>query len=148
MSRQVVVALPAWVRRRLGVEPGSAVYWHRHRAGEVVLTVKADRASGPPGRQDLEEELARVMAERDGYKRQALGLELGERRAVFTQGYERALSNTIPVDVQVEQLRAQVAEVLALLKWRRPHVATTGARRAKAKPAAPADPDRAESGQD
>ncbi len=119
MSRQVVVALPAWVRRRLAVAPGADVYWHRHRAGEVVLAAKPDRLAGQPGRRDLEEELTRVMAERDEYKRQALGLELGERRAVFAQGYAASLKQSIPLEAQLVHLRTDVGEVLAILKRRR-----------------------------
>ena len=113
MSRQVMVALPAWVRRRLGVEPGAEVYWHRHRAGEVVLAAKVDRRAGNPGRHDLEEELTRVTAERDQYKRYALGLDLGERRAVFAQGYEASLKQEIPLRARLDRLAGDVAEILA-----------------------------------
>jgi len=122
MSRQVVVALPAWVRRRVGVEPGAEVYWHRHRAGEVVLSAKEHRAAGQPGRHDLEEELTRVTAERDQYKRYALGLDLGERRAVFAQGYEASLKQEIPLRARLDRLAGDVAEILAHVRpTRRAH---------------------------
>ena len=122
MSRQVVVALPGWVRRRLGVEPGAEVYWHRHRAGEVVMSAKEHRGAGQPGRHDLEEELTRVIAERDQYKRYALGLELGERRAVFAQGYEASVAHEIPLRVRLDRLAGDVAEVLAHVRpTRRAH---------------------------
>ena len=122
MSRQVVVALPGGVRLRLGVKPGAEVYWHRHRAGEVVLAATAERTAGTPGRHDLEQELTRVTAERDEYKRMALGLELGERRAVFAQGVEWKIGNEIPIRVRLDRLTEAVAEVLAHVRpVRRPH---------------------------
>jgi hypothetical protein len=116
MSRQVVVALPSWVRRRLAVDVGAVLYFHRHRGGEVVVTAKEHRGAGQPGRRDLEEELTRTIAERDQYKQQALGLELGERRAVFAQGYEASLRQEIPLRSQLLLMREQLAEVLAYVR--------------------------------
>jgi len=121
MSRQVMVAVPAWVLKRLGVRPGAEVYWHRHRTGEVVLAAKIERGAGQPGRADLEAELAHVIAERDALKRALTGHDLAERREVFASGFSHALKHTIPLDVQLAQLRAQVQELLNYQRARRAH---------------------------
>ncbi len=127
VSRQVVVALPTWVQRRVGVAPGTLMYFHRHRAGEVVLSVKPRRVQGTPGRGDLEAELAAAMRERDEYKRQALASERGDYREGHAHGYMAAIRQygaltdrlDVVLDV-VKELRGRVPPLRVARRARPP----------------------------
>ncbi len=109
MSRQVVLALPAWVRRRLGVRPGQVVYFHRHRTGEVVLSMRERRAPGQPGRVDLEADLAAVVTERDQWKAQALAQEHGDYREGYAQGHAAGLHAGLKVGERVDVVLRELA---------------------------------------
>lgn len=130
MSRQTMVALPAWALRRIGLRPGGVVYFHRHRDGELVLSAKAHRPPGQPGRHDLEEELAQTTAERDELKRGWAALTTGDDRARAAQIYMQALRVMLPIESRLDALTAAVEA----LRARTPATRRRGAPRA-ARPA-------------
>ena len=119
VSRQAMVAVPAWVRRRLGVGAGDDVYFHRHRGGEVVLSSKPTRSAGTMGRRDLEEELAGVGAERDDWKRQALGKGSAQGRADYNLLASQLFRHGLPLSRQLDELLALVRALSTQLPRRR-----------------------------
>jgi hypothetical protein len=142
MSRQSMLALPAWVLRRLAVSAGAPVYFHRHRAGEVVLSAKEHRGPGRAGRHDLEEELAQVIAERDEMKRGWAALTTGDERSRAAQVYMQALRVMLPIEARLDVLTAAV-EALAAGISQLPGARQRRARRARtADASAPAGPCR------
>jgi bifunctional DNA-binding transcriptional regulator/antitoxin component of YhaV-PrlF toxin-antitoxin module len=108
VSRQTMVALPAWVRSRLGVAPGSVVYWHGHRKGEVVLARHEQRSRGPAGRGDLGSELRDVIAERDQLRQALSGHDLSERREVYAAGAMQGIKVAGPMVAMLEMVLADV----------------------------------------
>jgi len=63
LSRSLVVALPAQVRKHLGVGRGDAVYWHLRRGQEAVLALVDARVGGHPEGMTLARKLAAALAE-------------------------------------------------------------------------------------
>lgn len=130
VSRQVMVAVPRWVLSRLAVEPGDDVYFHRHRAGEVVVATKRGRVAGQPGRRDLEDELAHVTAERDRFKRGWLGKDQGTARARAAQIYGQALHVVLPIEDRLAEVTAKLDRLAALVEQLPGARRRRGARRA------------------
>jgi hypothetical protein len=115
MSRQFLVAVPPWAVRWLGAAPGVSLFWFRNRRGEVVLSARAQRGAGAPGRRDLEEELLRVTAERDEYRRSLTSQDLVEQREVYAGGVMQGLRIGGPILAQLEALQREVASLGAQL---------------------------------
>lgn len=111
-NRQTMVALPAWVRRRLDGAAGDVVYWHGRRRGEVVLAAHAELPRGPAGRADLEEELRVAVAERDSLKQALTGHELGTHREVYAAGAMQGVRIAGPVTAQFDAIMRLLTRVL------------------------------------
>lgn len=136
VNRQTMIALPTWVRRRLGARPGVTLYWHGHRKGEVVLTAHEARPRGQAGRADLENELREVTAERDSLRQSLSGHDLAERREVYAAGAMQGIRAVGPLSAQLDYLVREVAKLTELVS----HLpgARIGRRRHRATSQAPA----------
>jgi hypothetical protein len=104
VSRQRMIALPTWVVRRLGVAPGAALYFHRHRGGEVVLATKAIRDKGQVGFGGVEDELAAATERAARFERLYLNSLTGAERARSAQIYQQALRVMLPIEERLDAL--------------------------------------------
>lgn len=98
-----IVALPAFIRTRLGLTEPGPVYWHRGRPGEVVLTTRPTRTGGAPDTKGLVRELADA---------QRLIARLRQRdesklRAMYAEGYAHGYQTGVEVTMKPHQRRAQ-----------------------------------------
>jgi hypothetical protein len=109
MSRQFLVAVPPWAVKWLGAAPGASLYWFRNRRGEVVLSARERRGAGSPGRHDLDQELARVTAERDDYRRALTSHDLAEQRQVYAGGVMQGMKLGGPSAVLLETIQRELA---------------------------------------
>lgn len=116
VSRQTMVALPTWVRSRLGVRPGSVVYWHGHRTGEVVLARHDKRTRGRAGQRDLEAELRQVIDERDRLRQALGGHDLSERREVYAAGAMQGMRIAGPTALLLETIQRELTTVRELVQ--------------------------------
>lgn len=78
-----VVALPAFVRRRLGITDPGPVYWHVARRAEAILTTTRERRSGGPDTTSLIRELeqANRLVARLRQRNES------RERALYAEGY-------------------------------------------------------------
>jgi antitoxin component of MazEF toxin-antitoxin module len=83
LGRSLVVAVPPSVRRHLGVERGTPVYWHTEVKREVVVTPNPKRTGGRPEGIALRRQVADLQAEVIRLKQRNEARD----RSMYAEGY-------------------------------------------------------------
>lgn len=78
-----VVALPAFVRRRLGITEPRPVYWHLARKGEAVVSITQTRRTGAPDTTSLHKELEEAKRLVEHLRQRNVSRE----HALYAEGY-------------------------------------------------------------
>ena len=118
-----VIAVPYTIRRHLGVELGTDLYWHLGAKGEAHLTTRALRVGGKPPGQNLEKALAAAQQTITKLERQARA----RPRAVFNEGvnegFEMHLGGLVKLGAALEALTREVRDGFARMPFgQRRHV--------------------------
>lgn len=83
LGRSLVVAIPPSIRRHLGVERGTPIYWHTDQKREVVVTPNAKRTGGRPEGVALRRQVADLQAEVIRLKQRNEARD----RSMYAEGY-------------------------------------------------------------
>jgi len=136
-KKQQLVALPAEVRRHLGLLPGAMVWWHVGRKGMVALTTSGRVRAGRPREDEDCPMCIKLRVELERLRREVRDGESATPAQFWRQGYARALGD-------VGNVKADLEVALVLLKQLvardRHGSAPTGAPRARRTPRARARP--------
>lgn len=118
---QLLVALPAVVRRHLDLSPSAVVYWHVSRNGEVTLSLAERR---PGGRPSADADCARCE-ERQRELVRLRGLlhsrDAADGARYFGQGYQAAIRHHGNLDAKLDTALDHLRELLGRAPRRRPH---------------------------
>lgn len=116
---QLLVALPATVRKALALSPRALVYWHVAVKGEAVLTVTQRRGGGRP-RADAEcRWCAARERELERLRQQIVARQAAGQGQAVTQGFLQAVRQYGSLAGRLDVIGADVRALLGLLPARR-----------------------------
>jgi len=124
---QWLVALPAQLRERLGLVPGTMVWWHIGKKRQATLTVSGRVRAGRHSADEDCPTCAKLRAELDRYRRELRETDAAVPGQYWRQGYMRALGDVGNVKYDVDVALTLLKEVLARLPVR----GAAGSRRAR-----------------
>lgn len=115
-----VVAVPLWARRLVDRVEGGSVYWHEHRAGEVVLSAEPKRGGGRLGGASAERQIGRLTRENLRLRRRLRARPLAALNEQIGPVMMQAIKVGLPITATIEETRDLVREVLSRIPWRGP----------------------------
>jgi hypothetical protein len=122
---QMLVALPAEVRRHLSLAKGAQVWWHITRKGDVSLTASPRGPSGRPSPAQVCESCGRYRAEIERVQRKLSEQEPAARRRAWFEMAQQKLRlelTGLPVMGALNDRLRRIEEQLARLVGRAPYM--------------------------
>jgi bifunctional DNA-binding transcriptional regulator/antitoxin component of YhaV-PrlF toxin-antitoxin module len=138
---QLLLAVPAEVRKLLGVGVGSGVYWHVTRKGEAVVATRPTRGAGRGFDPDQARELERARQELVKLRARVTARPLRVFNEGYAQGRQAHMGELVKLTAAQRVLLAELREladvVAQLAAWVRAPGALRGPRRRRSRPVEP-----------
>ena len=114
--RQLLLAIPAPVRKRLAITQGATLWWHLAGPREAVVSVKRRRRQGRPKTEERCEACLGREKELDRLRNLLKTGKAVDGRQYFNQGWHDALGKGLKIEAQYQLVRARLDSIERMVR--------------------------------